>query len=59
MVGIFITASLLCFLIGFKYSNSALIRQTETFQHSQPRITCFAKVIHFVLRDKLPVKENT
>lgn len=59
MVGIFITASLLSFLIGFKYLNSALIRQTETFQHSQPRITCFAKVIHFVLRDKLPVKENT
>lgn len=59
MVGIFIAVSLLCFLIGFKYSKFALIRQTKTFQNSQRRITCFAKVIHFVLSDKLTVKENT
>ena len=59
MVGIFIAAALLSFLIGFKYANFAVIRQTEIFQNSLHQTTCFAKVIHFVLRDKLPVKENT
>lgn len=47
MVGIFIAAALLCFLIGFKYANFAVIRQTEIFQNSLHQTTCFAKVIHF------------
>ena len=40
MVGIFIAAALLCFLIGFKYSNFAVSRQTETFYHS-----CVARLV--------------